>query len=223
MFIFSNLATSIDGKIATHSRVFFPLGTPYDRKHMQVLRRKSDIVLFGASTLREFKRPCIVKGKAAIGIKKQPANAILSSGLEGISPDWPFFQSDEFHRILFVNETAKKSVLKKFESRSEIVILKKDTPKLSTVHQIVLALEKRGYKKLLVEGGGGVMWDFARENWIDEYNLTLTPKVVGGTTSPTLVDGLGFEPAETLNLKLKSIKKVKDELYLVYRKTEIRG
>jgi riboflavin-specific deaminase-like protein len=223
MFVFSNLATSIDGKIATSSRVFFPLGTPEDRKHMQVLRRKSDIVLFGASTLREFKRPCIVRGKAAEGLKKQPANAIVSSALDGIDPTWPFFQSDEFHRILFVTSAAKKSTLKKFEDRSEIVVLKKPTKKASTAHQIIQALEKRGYKKLLVEGGGGVMWDFAQENWIDEYHLTLTPRVVGGTQAPTLVDGAGFEPADVVNLKLKSLRKVKDELYLVYSKTPQRG
>ena len=223
MFIFSNLATSIDGKIATASRVFFPLGTSADRKHMQVLRRKSDIVLFGASTLREFKRPCIVRGPAAKGLKKQPANAIVSSALEGISPEWPFFQSDEFHRILFVTSDAPKATLKKFAERSEIIVLKKPTAKLSTAKQIISALEERGYKRLLVEGGGGVMWDFAKENWIDEYHLTLTPRVVGGTQAPTLVDGQGLEPKDVLNLKLKSVKKLKDELYLVYKKTLQRG
>jgi riboflavin-specific deaminase-like protein len=218
MYIFSNLATSVDGKIATPSRVLFPLGTPEDRRHMQVLRKKSDVVLFGASSLRAFRRPCIVYGPAAKGLKKQPANAVLSTSLEGISPRWPFFTREGFHRILFVSEKAPAKNLKPFEKGCEIIRLKMATPRLSTAHQVIRELEARGYRKTLVEGGGNVMWDFARENLIDEYHVTLTPRIIGGTESPTLVDGEGFEPKDVLDLKLKSCRKVGDELYLTYRK-----
>lgn len=220
MFVFSNLATSLDGKIATASREFFPLGTPADRKQMQVLRKKSDVVLFGASTLRAFQKPCIVTGPLARGLKKQPANAVISSTLEGIDPEWPFFTRKGFDRILFVSPKARPERLRRFARACEIVLLNghESTPK-----QVLAALESRGHRKVLVEGGGQVMWDFARYNLIDEYNVTLTPRVVGGTEAPTLVDGEGFAPASVLNLKLKSCKKLGDELYLVYRKTARRG
>ena len=223
MFIFSNLATSLDGKIATHSREFFPLGTPEDRRVMQVLRAKSDVVLFGASSLRTFKKPCIVYGSEALKITRQPANAILSSKLEGVSPKWPFFTKTGFHRILFVTTEAPSKTLVKFEKSSEIIVLKKPTPRLSTVQSVVRELELRGFRKTLVEGGGSVMWDFVRENLIDEYYVTLTPRLVGGVDSPTLVDGLGFTPSQVLNLKLARCKRVGGELYLVYKKTARRG
>jgi riboflavin biosynthesis pyrimidine reductase len=54
MFVFSNLATSLDGKIATVSRVHFPLGSPADRRQMLVLRKRADAVIVGASTLRAY-------------------------------------------------------------------------------------------------------------------------------------------------------------------------
>jgi riboflavin biosynthesis pyrimidine reductase len=109
LHVSSNLATSLDGKIATASREFFALGTPADRKLMQVLRRKSDVVVFGATTLRTFRRPCIVYGTTAKGLKHQPANAVVSNSLEGISPDWPFFLHDGFKRLLFVGSKARSS------------------------------------------------------------------------------------------------------------------
>jgi riboflavin biosynthesis pyrimidine reductase len=84
MFVFSNLATSIDGKIASKDRGHFLLGTPEDRRLMQVLRAKSDVVVFGASTLRTHQRPCIVRPSEAKGLKRQPANAVISSRLEGM-------------------------------------------------------------------------------------------------------------------------------------------
>ena len=62
------------------------------------------------------------------------------------------------------------------------------------------------------------MWDFASQNLIDEYYVTLTPKIVGGENSPTLVEGLGFKPSEILDLKLARCRRVGDELYLTYRR-----
>jgi riboflavin-specific deaminase-like protein len=223
MYVFSNLATSVDGKIATASRELFPLGTPEDRKLMQVLRKKSDVVLFGAASLRAFKKPCTVGGPLAKNLKKQPANAVLSTTLSGVDPQWPFFTREGFHRILFVVANAPRKNLAPFEKSCELVVLKKSTPQLSTAMQVIRALETRGYGKLLVEGGGSVMWDFVRENLIDEYHVTITPRLLGGTEAPTLVDGDGFEPRDVLNLKLARCRKVGDELYLTYKKTPRRG
>jgi riboflavin-specific deaminase-like protein len=223
MFVFSNLATSLDGKIATADRSFFPLGTLADRKLMQVLRKKSDVVLFGASTLRTFQKPCTVTGPAAKGLKRQPANAVLSSTLEGISPDWPFFTRSGFKRILFVCPQAPAERIRLFEPSCEIIVLDKPNANASAASQALAELKARGYKRVLVEGGGNVMWDFARDNLIDEYYVTLTPRILGGTEAPTLVDGAGFAPRDSLNLKLKSCRKRGNELYLVYKKTARRG
>ncbi|MGK5084921.1 dihydrofolate reductase family protein [Bdellovibrionota bacterium FG-1] len=218
MFIFSNLATSLDGKIATQKRELFYLGTSVDRKEMQRLRAQADVVLFGASSLRSFRKPCIVYGKAAETLRHQPANAVLSSSLDKLSVSWPFFQRTGFDRFLFVGPQAPACNLKRFEASSEVIVLKKATRRLPVALQIVNELKSRGFSRLLVEGGGQVMWEFCQENLIDEYHVTLTPRILGGTEAPTLVDGPGFRAAATLKLKLESCTRRGDELYLVYRK-----
>jgi riboflavin-specific deaminase-like protein len=217
MFIFSNLAISLDGKIATQSRAHFPLGTSADREQMHVLRAQSDAILMGASSLRAFKKPLLVPAA------EQRTNIIVSTTLKNISPAWKFFTDRSIPRLLFVGPSVSRTHLKKFEKSSELFILKKPTSKLSTATQVVRELEKRGIKNLLVEGGGSLMWDFVSENLIDEYHVTVTPRLLGGTESPTLVDGPGFEPSQVLNLKLSQCRVVGDELYLIYRKTKKRG
>lgn len=214
MFIFSNLATSVDGKIATSSLAHFPLGTTYDRKMMRVLRRRCDAVLMGASTLRAFRRPLLVRGS-----KKQPINVIISSKLEGISPHWKFFTEPSTRKIIFVSQMTSKT--KGFQKRGCEVYLVRN--KSNTAKKIVQTLRKLGVKRLLVEGGGGVMWDFVKHNLINEYYVTLTPRILGGAQSPTLVDGTGFEPKNVINLKLAKSKRIGDELYLIYRKTSKKG
>lgn len=214
MFIFSNLATSLDGKIATAKRSFFPLGTPEDHKQMQVLRTRCDALLVGASTFRCYKNPSTVAGAS-----KQPINMILSSTLSGFSPKWKFFQATNIQRILFVGPKTPASRIKKFSKTCEVIVLKNPTKKLPIPIQIIRFLEKRGLNRLLVEGGGEVMWDFVRLNLIDEFHVTLTPKIVGGNQSPTLVDGVGFLEKDVLSLKLKQCRIAGDELYLTYSKT----
>ncbi|MGK5087388.1 RibD family protein [Bdellovibrionota bacterium FG-2] len=206
MFVFSNLATSLDGKIATAGRVHFPLGTPTDRKQMQVLRKKSDAIIFGASTLRSYKRTCRITSA-----KQQPINAILSRSLEGISPRWPFFGDSEVRRILFVTSAVPKAQLHLFRKTCEVITVKNAT-------QVIRELSKRGVQDLLVEGGGEVMWFFVKDNLIDEFHVTLTPRILGGTEAPTLVDGTGFSPFASLKLTLQRVKKIGDELFLVYHK-----
>jgi len=216
MYIYSNLATSIDGKIATADRKYFPMGTAADLKRMLELRAKADVVLFGAGVLRTFKNPCF----ATPSFRKQPINAVLSSRLEGINPSWPFFKSDKINRILFVSDRAPRATLRKFETSSQIILLNSLKP---VANQVIKKLSARGVKNLLVEGGGEVMWEFVRKNLIDDYFLTLTPRVLGGSRAPTLVDGAGLSVQKSLNLELTQVKRVGDELYLTYRRTARLG
>lgn len=222
MFIFSNLATSIDGKIATQSRVHFPLGTPEDRKQMHVLRAKADAIIMGASTVRAFKKPCGIRTSRGQSTA-QPMNIVVSRRLSGISPLWPFFKDTTRRRIVFVTEPLSEARKKAFRKTSELIELKAGRGKPSIAVQIVAQLKARGVRRLLVEGGGGLMWDFCRDNLIDEYHLTLTPRVLGGSLAPTLVEGAGFSPQEVLNLRLKSCRQVGDELFLIYSRTARRG
>jgi len=215
MFVFSNLAISLDGKIATARREHFPLGTKADLTQMIELRKRCDAILMGAATLRVYQKPCRVKGA-----DPQPCNVIVSRSLEGLDAAWPFFNTPDVKRILFVSQKPTAEQEKKFRESSDVVLLQAGSPIAS---QIVSALTKKGIKNLLVEGGGSVMWDFVSQDLIDEFNVTLTPRILGGKDAPTLVEGDGFSMQDVRNLKLKSSRVVGNEIYLVYSKTESRG
>jgi 2,5-diamino-6-(ribosylamino)-4(3H)-pyrimidinone 5'-phosphate reductase len=210
VFILSNLATSVDGKIATHERRFFPLGTGADLKEMLRLRKSAQAVIIGASTLRPYRKP-MLSGRTG----KQPINVIVSSSLKGLSLSWPFFKDRRIRRILFTSTRAPAALRKKFARSCDVVVLGANV----SAPRMIRELAKRGVRRAVVEGGGTLMWDFARENLIDEYHVTLTPRILGGTEAPTLVDGPGFTAARSLKLKLSKVRRKGDELYLVYRST----
>src|SRR4051812_43369738 len=122
MFVFSNLAISLDGKIATQKRQFLPLGTAEDSRHMQELRLKCDAILIGATTFRGFRKPSLSLDK-----DQPPINIVLSSTLNGISTRWPFFQEKNLKRIFFVSKKAPPSRIKAIEKYSEVIVLKNFT------------------------------------------------------------------------------------------------
>ncbi|MCM0604969.1 MAG: RibD family protein [Xanthomonadaceae bacterium] len=210
MLILSNLAISLDGKIATADRSHFYLGTEEDRNRMKILRKNTGAIVMGASTIRAFKRPCLAKDSDT-----HPINAIISHKLSGFDPDWAFFKSDKIKRIIYYSESPSREVLDTYTTSCELVHLNSDSPIAS---QIAKHLKSLGIKSCIVEGGGSVMWDFVSQNLIDEYHVTLTPSLVGGSEAPTLVDGKGFSAKDILKLKLVSHEEVAGEIFLVYRK-----
>lgn len=212
--VFSNLAVSLDGKIATSSREFFPIGSAHDLRLLRKLRDRADAILFGAEVLRSFQKPCLPLKKGVL-----LTNVVLSRTLKGIEPSWPFFMSERIKRILYVTGTISAKRRREFEKTSEIVSVSAENPALD----ILRDLSQRKMTRVGIEGGGALMWEFVKNALIDEYYVTIVPRILGGSTAPTLVDGVGFSPMETLNLRLKRMKRIGNELFLVYVPVGRRG
>ena len=77
--------------------------------------------------------------------------------------------------------------------------------------------EKWNVKRLLCEGGGELNGALFRAGLVNELHLTVCPKIFGGRDAPTIADGAeALKLADATRLTLKSMKRVGDELFLVY-------
>jgi 2,5-diamino-6-(ribosylamino)-4(3H)-pyrimidinone 5'-phosphate reductase len=64
-----------------------------------------------------------------------------------------------------------------------------------------------------------VNWEFIKNDLFNELIITLSPFLIGGTDSISFVEGKGFTKiSNSPNLKLKSIKRLKNYLVLNYVK-----
>ena len=78
-------------------------------------------------------------------------------------------------------------------------------------------LAKRKIKKILLEGGGTVNWEFIKEGLVDEVIVTIAPYLVGGEKAITLVQGFGYAKIEkSAKLKLQRVIRLGNELVLHY-------
>ena len=78
-------------------------------------------------------------------------------------------------------------------------------------------LESRGIDRLMVEGGGELVFSLFADDLVDELSVYVGAMVLGGRTAPTLVDGEGFTgPYPTL--VLDGVERIDDGVLLRWRR-----
>ncbi len=207
-YVIMSAAMSIDGKIATRKGES-KFSSTKDLIRVHRLRGNVDAVLVGRNTV-SVDNPSLtvrhVKGRNPIRIILDP-KATISSSSKIVKT------SKKIPTMVIISEIAParhvslltKKGLEVIRCGKIIIDLKK----------LLSILAKRGIRKILVEGGGTTNWYFLKEKLIDEIIVTITPYVVGGKKSVSLVEGHGFGSI-SYPLKLKHVKRVGDEIVLHY-------
>ncbi len=219
-FTFINMAMSLDGKISTSSHEAVNFSSQQDRKNLHKLRSKADAILIGSNTLKAENPPLQIKDKKLVkrrcesGQKPHPLNVILSSTLD-FDFDAKFLKFTETEKLFFTTKKAEKSRVEKLKNYGNIIF--SPTEKIIDPEFVSKTLFDMGIDNLLIEGGGSINFSFIEKSLVDEIYLTLCPKIIGGRSSPTIVNGEGFNPENIKNLELVSFEKISEEFFLRYR------
>ena len=205
-------AISLDGKLATRIGDS-KLSSQRDKIRVHELRSRFDAILVGKNTV-EIDDPLL----AVQGIKgKNPVRVILDSRATIRASSKILRTCSEIPTIIAVTKRAKKKNLEKLK-KFQVEVQVCGNNKIN-VKKLLKILKEKKIKNLLVEGGGITNWAFVKENLIDEAIITITPYILGGNSSPTLVDGKGFSVIKkSTTLKLKKTTKMKNEVVLYYEK-----
>ena len=221
-FVFANFAMTADGKIAFANRHFVPFAGKRDQVHMMELRATADAVMCGARTVdlspatlgtggAKYRRLRLKRGLSEYNLR------IIVSGSGSVNPDAEIFKHRFSTIIILTTQRAGKRRLKKLRELAEVKICGK---KEIHFHAALRWLRKTwGVKRLLFEGGGELHDGMIRAGLVDELHLTISPKIFGGHTAPSIADGLGFSKlANAARFQLKSSRRIGDEMFLVFRR-----
>lgn len=215
-FVYANLAVTLDGKIASFDREDFSLGSKADRLEMDRLRARADAVIWGGETLRTARHPARVREESLVrermerGLPPHPANVLVTKS--GVFPNQlPWFEADAIERLIFTAPEGARRLEDTQTGDVRVFVLDEAEP---LAPQVLAHLGERGMKNVLLEGGGSLVWEFARH--IDEFHVTLTPWLAGGVSAPTLMDGPGFRSGGFLGLALVEVRREGDEIFLRY-------
>ena len=77
-------------------------------------------------------------------------------------------------------------------------------------------LQEQGLERLMVEGGGELIFSLFDAGLVDELRAFVGPQIIGGRDAPTLADGAGFV-ADFPSLDLESVDRLDDGVVLTWR------
>ncbi|HBG01841.1 MAG TPA: hypothetical protein DDW87_09755, partial [Firmicutes bacterium] len=207
----------IDGKITAGGaqRPGSP-GSPFDRSTMNVIRGHFDAVLAGGNTIRQHPYylgvPCeLENARKQKGLASQPLTVVLTRSGR-LDPVSPLFTRAPRLPVVITSPAGAQRMAPSVKAKANIEILQNSTP-----HQIITLLrQKYQVRRLLVEGGPSVNYQFMHARLLDELFLTLHPSLIGNRTDLNLAAGDGvLERAE--RIALVSINQHNNELFLRYR------
>lgn len=214
------MAMTADGKIATANRAVSSFASARDREHLLSLRATADAVMAGARTVDsapinlgsgpvKFRRQRLKRGLAEYNLR------VIVSRSGSVNPHAKVFQHRFSPIIILTTRRAGAARLKQLRVLADAVkICGRNEIKFSTALQWLRKHWR--VKRLLCEGGGELNDALFRAGLVDELHLTISPKIFGGRTAPTIADGRGFSYLAGMeHFRFKSLRQIKGELFTV--------
>lgn len=220
-FVLMNMAMTADGKIATANRAITSFGSRRDLTHLYELRSTADAVMSGARTVelnnvkmgpggRRFEQLRQRRGLARFNLR------VVVSGSGSIDPAASIFQHRFSPIIVLTSRRAPSDRVRALQAVADEVVTAGDDA-VDFVAALRHLRRRWGVRRLLCEGGGELNDALFRAGLVHEVHLTICPRVLGGRAAPTIADGLGFGAlASACRLELRSLRRIGDEVFLVY-------
>jgi 2,5-diamino-6-(ribosylamino)-4(3H)-pyrimidinone 5'-phosphate reductase len=191
---------TIDGKIATNLGDS-TISSKQDLRRLHRLRCSVDAIIIGISTV------IIDNPRLTVRLVKRhgttPVRIIVDS-IGRIPLDSKILKSaSKINTIVAVTKRASDERVDKIKSAGAIVIVA--GTKTVNLKELFFILKKMGFNKVLVEGGGELNWSILQLGIVNELMVTVAPRIVGGRTATTLVEGDGYERISD-GIKMELIK-----------------
>jgi 2,5-diamino-6-(ribosylamino)-4(3H)-pyrimidinone 5'-phosphate reductase len=196
-------AMTADGKIATR-RGNSAISSNADLKRLHQLRNSADAVMVGISTVLVDDPQLTVR--FGMGGSRSPARVVVDSTGRIPSNSKLLKKANVTKTIVAASNRITTDNIHRIEnSGAKVLVAGRNKVELRKVFHI---LEKMGYKRILVEGGGELNWSVLKLGIVDELIITISPRIVGGRTATTLVEGEGCNRiSEGMSLKLRDVKR----------------
>jgi diaminohydroxyphosphoribosylaminopyrimidine deaminase/5-amino-6-(5-phosphoribosylamino)uracil reductase len=200
-YVILKTAMSLDGKIATYRGDSQWISNPLSRRWGHKLRSASDAILVGRKTV-EIDNPKLTSH----GMGKNPLRIILDPSLK--TPISALVFSDKKPTLVIISKRApKKKISKLMKSGIQFLRLNMKSNRFN-VKTLLKYLGKSNVSQLLLEGGGETSWTFIKNKLVNEIAFFISPKIIGGRSAATPVEGEGFDQVKkSLSLDFKNISR----------------
>ena len=217
MHVLVNAATSADGKLSSRRREQLAISGPEDFARVDRVRAKSDAVMVGVGTVLADDPSLTVKDaslrerRIEDGKSAQPARVVADSRAR--TPPNAQVHDDAARTFLLVADVAPAERVKALADAGANVV-RAGTERVD-LPEALEQLESEGVDRLMVEGGGELIFSLLAAELVDELSVFVGGTVIGGREAPTLADGNGFVE-EFPALDLRAVERLDDGVLLCW-------
>lgn len=197
-------AMSLDGKIATRQFASNWISSTVTREYMHLVRGEQDAILVGVNTILRDDPLLTVRHPQWRG--KRILRIILDSQLR-IPLNAKIFSTLSLGDLLiFTRNDHHVQKAEKLKKKGAAVISMDGTKNGIDLKKCLQWLGKNEVSSVLVEGGGQVHTSFLEKGLVDKVLLSISPKLIGGSTAVGWFQGRGAAAvSESLPLKKNRI------------------
>ena len=210
-WIIAKWAMTLDGKIATHTRMSRWISGEKSREVVHALRGRVDAIMVGRETAARddpllTARPPGPRTAVRIVLDTE-ASLDSQSALVRTAGETP---------VLVAAGSASSAANRARLSAAgcEVWVCPGESP-AARLDALLAELGRRRMTNVLVEGGGRLLGSLLDARAIDEVHVFLAPKLLGGAAAPTAVAGGGIAAvAEALQLETPTVRQLDGDIYL---------
>jgi 2,5-diamino-6-(ribosylamino)-4(3H)-pyrimidinone 5'-phosphate reductase len=219
-FVFVNVAMSADGKISTAERRQVRISGDDDYSRVDRIKAESDAIMVGIGTVLSdnpsltVKSPDLRAWRREAGKDEDPIRVVVDSRGR-TPPDADILHRGAGKRIIAVSRAASPETLDVLRRYATVIVTGDETVDLSALLE---ELYRLGVRRLMVEGGGTLIWALMEKGLVDELQTFIGNIIIGGKDAPTPVDGTGsFRDEDFPRLALIEADRLDEGLLIRWR------
>ncbi len=189
-FVTLKAALSLDGRTATRTGDSRWISSPLTRDYVHLLRGEQDAIMVGIQTILRDDPLLTVRHPQWSG--KKVVRTILDSQLRLPLHARILSSLSEGAIIVFAAGRPPPHKRNLLEKRGIEVVEIPGATRPVNIAKVLTHLGGRGITSLLVEGGSRLLTAMIEGRFADKLFLTLSPRIIGGTAAPSLLEGKGI-------------------------------
>jgi 5-amino-6-(5-phosphoribosylamino)uracil reductase len=210
-------AVSLDGCLDDTTDQRLVLSNEADLDRVDGVRAGCDAILVGAGTVRADDPRLSVRAagrrtrRVAEGRAPTPRKVTLTRH-PGLDPHAAIFRGGDGDPLVYCATGAVAGTRERLGEAATVV----DAGADPQVDWVSTDLAARGVRRLMVEGGQGVLTQFLRADLADELQLVVAPVLVGDARAPRLVGDPRMPAAGRPRAHLAEVRRIDDVVLLRY-------
>ena len=193
-YVIVNVAVSADGKLSTRERRQVKISGKEDFDRVDEMKAGCDAIMVGIGTVLADDPSLTVKSAGRIaervrnGKPEHPVRIVIDSQARTPS-DAKILHKGSGLRIIAMSQSAPAGNIAALKKHADIIQAGEETVDLAF---LLTKLSERGIQRLMVEGGGTLIWGMLSAGLVDELTMFVGNIIIGGKDAPTLADGIGY-------------------------------